>query len=439
MPVLVYTSTVGADPNFVDLVSPQQSVIRTLLQLLTTDLVVESGDAPNPGQSLSETLTQIMNILIAGDTSPGYVARYGYVNAASARLGTMFAGVQLQAAPLIWTDPLHIPPGNVFDWRQWGSAGGSGAGAACRSGSGSASIGGGGPSGGGAMNRWVCTRADLIAALPIAFVTPLGGAGAAQTNGNSVSITSGANGLIGALNSIIGVRLQQTAGGGYFGTGGTGSGAGAGTAGAGGGMLSNATSLSTAGGAPWDSGPTISNTIYWQRGGAPANSRSSAGASGTCNWSVWGGAGGGSSGGTNSLTHGGRSRYGGSGGGQGGRSNLNNTVTLPSAGEGGNHDISPGVTPWGGGGGTAGNTANEDGGDGPDGSIDEGGQGGGGGGPGAGNSSSTARGGHGGRGGFPGGGSGGGGGSYSSTAAVNAIGGSGQPGADGLTVLTVLL
>jgi len=437
MPILVYTSDVGGNPNYADLVTPQQSVIRALLQQLTTDLIVESGTAPNPGQTLSETLTEIFNILIATDSGTGYVARYGYVDPASDRIGTTFAGVTLEAAPVLWTDPLHIPPGNVFSWRQWGSAGGSGAGAACRAGVGSASIGGGGPSGGGGANFWVCTRADLIAALPIAFLTPLGGAGAVQTVGNSVAITNGANGLPGALNSISGVRLLQTAGGGFNGTGGTGTGAGAGQAGAGGGLYT-ATGL-TVGGAPFETPPVTSSTMWYQRGGGAPNTRLSSGASGTCPWCIWGGAGGGSANVVAALIHGARSRHGGCGGGQGGRTNLSGALTFPSASEGGNHDISPAVAPWGGGGGTAGSTASEDGGDGPDGSSEEGGQGGGGGAPGSGATVETARGGRGGRGGFPGGGSGGGGGAYSSSGSVNAIGGEGRRGGDALTLLTVLL
>ena len=437
MAVLVYTTNVGANPNYQALLTPQQSIVQALLQLLSTDIVVGAADSPFPGQSLTEIITTIENILVATDTRPGYVARYGWVNPASSRLGSTFAGVELEAAPVLWTDPLQIPPGNVFDWRQFGSAGGAGSGAACRAGTGSASIGGGGPSGGGAFNRWVCSRADLIAALPISFVTPLGGLGGAAIVSNSITITSGNPGLIGALNSIIGTRLAQFAGGGYFGTGGTGSGAGHGTAGSGGGLLGNAIS-SSQGGPPYETAPPVGNVAFYQRCGAPANSRGITGASGTSNWAVWSGAGGGSAGGTAAVNFGGRSRYGGCGGGQGGRTTLGGAIGN-TAGEGGNHDTSLAAAPWGGGGGVAGIASGEDGGDGPDGSADEAGQGGGGGNAGAGNTAGTARGGVGGRGGFPGGGSGGGGGAYSSSGAANATSGFGPPGADGLTLLTVLL
>lgn len=438
MPVLVYTTNVGDNPSYLSVVTPH-TVVQALLQLLSTDIVVGSPDSPFPGQSLSETLTTILNILIATDANgrPGYVARYGWVNAASSRLGSMFAGVQLEAAPVLWTDPIHIPPGNVFDFRQWGSAGGSGSGAACRSGTGSASIGGGGPSGGAAMNRWVCTRADLIAALPISFATPLGGAGGASIVSTTISITNGNPGLIGGMNSILGTGLAYFAGGGFQGAGGTSSGAGHGAAGGGGGQLGNAISASQ-GGAPYETPPTVGSVVFYQRGGPPANSRPTSGASGVSNWAVWSGAGGGSSGGTNSTTYGGRSRYGGCGGAQGGRTNLSGAAGV-GAGEGGNHDTSLAAAPWGGGGGAAGTGNGGDGGDGPDGSVDEGGQGGGGGNAGSGNTVESARGGDGGRGGFPGGGSGGGGGSYSSTPTANSISGAGRPGGDGLTLLTVLL
>jgi hypothetical protein len=432
--VLVYTTELGGDPNIVELVTTSQNVARPLLQELTTDIVTESPTAPNPGGSLTTTLQIIEEILVATDAQPGYRARFAWVNAASSRIGTTFAGVEVEAAPLVWTDPIQIPPGNRFEWRQTGAGGGSGSGCATRGASGTASLRGGGPSGGAAMNVWECTRADLIAALPIDFTTPLGGLGGASVSGTNIGVTPGNSGANGAANVISGVGLSQIAGGG--GLGGAGGSSTTGAAGAGGGTVSSAAGATP--GAPADVGPNQGQITFNSRGGCVANSHGSV-SSGVLPMNICGGAGGGSNTNGSLIIHGGRSKFGGCGGGHGGAYSLQNGLTSPGS-EGGNHDVTITGVPWGGGGGTAGLTNGESGGDGADGNVFEAGQGGGGGSGASGATAGSAIGGHGGRGGFPGGGSGGGGTGFSSgPSGQNATSGAGRDGGDALTLLTVLL
>ncbi|HEY0467406.1 MAG TPA: hypothetical protein VGC79_24570, partial [Polyangiaceae bacterium] len=421
MPIYVWTSPRGKPEAYVELITTAQSSEPAQAQLLTTDDVVDGPDTPNPGQPLSETIDEIEAILDADvpNNLPGYVRRFVWANAASDRINTMFCGVLVTAAPAAWMTEADMPPGNIFNWVQFGSAGGSGSGATCRGGSGSATIGGGGPSGGAYRHEWSAARADIIAALPIFFNVPLGGAPGAAVATTAISITAGLPGQNGATCSIIGTKLKELAGGGGFGAGASTTATGA--AGAGGSLLASANGNVPAG--PLDASATgSSSTQYTLHGGASTNSRTITGSSGTSNYSINGGAGGASIGSGSTNINGGRSKRGGSGGGHGGRYSLLSGIQNGSASEGGSHDIETLGNPGGGGGGQGGASPGADGQDGPDGTINEAGQGGGGG-----MSTGTGQAGTGGRGGFPGGGCGGGGGAYAPTG--TATSGAGRQGA----------
>lgn len=440
MPTIVLTSLRGQPNETLELQCPPRSPELALARELTTDDIVEAPDAPNPGQPLSETLEEIEAVLEADviNNRPGYTSRFVWVNAASSRVGTSFAGVQVEAAPAAWLTAADVPPGNEFHWVQYGSGGGSGSGQANRGGFGSFSIMGGGPSGAGARHEWSCSRQDILDALPITFTTPLGGAGAPANVTTSATTVNGSNGTAGAMNVIAGTRLRHTAGGGGPGLGG--SGTSVGVAGAGGGETGNGGTTSNVGGPPYDNGTTVSAVTFWGRGGAAANTRTSTGSSGVSNYTMDGGSGGGSIGSTGGavVVHGGRSKRGACGGGHGGRINASGPSLLPAS-DGGNHDVESLGAPGGGGGGLAGALNGESGAAGPDGSINEGGQGGGGGAGGFGNGSAAATGGFGGRGGFPGGGSGGGGPGYSTVVTGTATGQAGTAGQDAATILTITL
>ncbi len=384
----------------------------TGIDITLTEVLIADGDYTGPGTGF-----------------PGFTSRIAYVNAASSRVGTLFAGVLCQAAPAAWMTEADVPPGNQFTFYQWGSGAGGASGGADRNGSGSFRGGGGGPGGGGAANPpWTRSRADILASLPIFFTTPLGGIGATGATGATVAVTSGNLGSPGATNSVIGVGLDERAGGGSI--GGVGDGAGAGASGSGGGKLGNAISQSQ-GGLPSDGSANITTTIYNNVGGARSNNRTTGGTSGVSQYAIYGGSGGGSYQNGTALVYGGRSLYGGCGGGAGGSwSALSGLVGL--ACDGGGHDIyNPGI-PWGGGGGIAGVLSGNPGQAGPDGNGTQGGCGGGGGQGGTGEP-----GGAGGAGGFPGGGGGGGG--YSHGTSSPGLSGVGGRGGDALTLITITL
>ena len=152
---LVYTSTEGRDGNSLELAQMDKGAARPLLRDLDGLLL----------------------------TTNGYLSRVGFVNGASSRVGTTFAGVQLQASPLVWTTAAQIPLGNWFMIILWG-AGGPGSGGS------SATVGAGYPGGGGCRRVLIVPRALLIALLPIAITIPLGPAGSAGTNAvNGIAAT----------------------------------------------------------------------------------------------------------------------------------------------------------------------------------------------------------------------------------------------------------
>lgn len=393
------------------------------------DIIDDAGVAVPPGYPPPDSGGS------APDTAgrPGYVSRRGYVNAASLKIGTTFAGVVLEAAPVAWLTERDLPPGGEFEFRQFGPASGGGSGCACRGASGTASFNGGGPSGGGALNIWRVSRAALIAALPIFFNVPLGGAGGVPVVSNAITETDGNPGTSATINSVLGTGLVETAGAGTAGLGGASTTTGA--AGSGGGTLGNGIS-NTQGGAPYDQGVTVASTAFNLFGGARSNTRNTTGASGVSQYAIWGGAGGGSNGNSSTIVYGGRSKYGGGGGGHGGRYSLVGGL-IAQVGEGGNHDVNTVGIPWGGGGGTAGSTSGQSGGNGADGNESRCGEGGGGGMAAFGSTSGTAIGGNGGDGGFPGGGAGGGGTGFSNGLSGQvATSGRGGKGGDSLTLVT---
>lgn len=388
-----------------------------------------------PGGGIDVTLTQIL--IADGDYTgpgtgfPGWVSRYAWVNAASPRIGSTFAGTTVTAAPTVWATEADVPPGNIFWFRQWGSGAGGGSGSASRSVSGTSSLNGGGPGGGGAMNEFTLTRAQVLASLPITFSTPLRGIGGASVNGTGISVVNGNSGTSGDINTITGIGLFETAGGGQLGQAGTNGSTGA--AGSGGGRLSNAISTSL-GGYPLDTTPASNTTIYNIIGGARTNSRDTGGAAGTSQYAFYGGSGGGSNQSANTVIAGGRSKYGGCGGGHGGRYLMSSGLVIQTS-DGGGHDINSGA-PWGGGGGLGGTTAGANGANGADGNETRGGEGGGGG-MACNGSTGTNLAGRGGDGGFPGGGGGGGGGAFGGSA--TGVSGRGGDGGDALTLLTILI
>lgn len=391
-----------------------------------------------PGGGIDLTLTEI---LIAdgpysgpGTGFPGWLSRYAWVNAASPRIGTAFAGVNCTAAPTAWLTESDVPPGNIFWFRQWGSGAGGGSGAANRGSSGTSSIYGGGGGGGAAMNEFILTRAQVLAQLPIFFTVPIRGLGGASVSSNTLTTVSGNPGITGTSNTISGANgLFEMAGGGSPGAGGV-STSQTGTAGSGGGRLSDATNTST-GGQPNDASAPINSIIFNILGGGRSSTRTTGG-TGTAQYALYGGAGGGSNTNSSSTVPGGRSKYGGCGGGHGGRYSLLSGTNIQTS-EGGNHDM---LTNTAGGGGTAGTGNGEPGGNGLDGNEMQGGMGGGGGMAGNGNDGLPI-GGDGGDGGFPGGGGGGGGGGYGVGGAGGSAGvsGNGGDGGDACTLLTILI
>lgn len=427
---LVYTTTEGRDPNIVELLAVNQGVERPLVQGLTSSIVENLSVVPGA------TVTAALDDLAAGVAPPtGYVSRHVYVNPASTRVGTTYAGVVVEAAPAAWTDPSHIPPGNIFEVVTVGCGG---SGASSTAGHGVSDTSSDAPGGGGAFQKVEYTRADLIAALPIPFTVPLGPVGGAPTSTNALNtIVSGNVGIAGSQCDFGSLQFSGGGGGGgattQIGVGGHTS-----VGGAGGGCLGNGTSggivaSATLGGAPVLAAG-VTNTGY---GGAGASSTQAA--AGTA--SVWGG----SSGGTGRASgaadgaEGGTALYGAAGGGVGGTTRLTG-VEARAGGRGGRS----GGTLGGAGGLGATGTGAQNGAPGQpglDGNATHGGSGGGGGG-GARTTTATssATGGDGGEGGFPGGGGGSGGsGAVQDGGAPSTgfgISGRGGPGGDAMIMVT---
>lgn len=372
-----------------------------------------------------ETLSNQVTGLAGTGSGNGYLSRHVYVNAASTKIGTTFAGVTVQAV-VTYSVAADVPAGNILNVELAGSGGG-GSGGNRGTGDGFSGTGGGG----GARRSLWFPRSEVIAALPVVISAALGGnAGVGATTVNlvtTVTCTAGSDGGAAAFGSF-------TAGGGSGGQIGT-----AAHAGSGGGIANapTPTNVSTAlpGGAP---SVTIGLPgVFLDGAGTVANGTTSPGLP-----SVYGGASGGqvASGSENSAA-GGRSVYGGGGGGSGRA--CDNTVGAGAVGaDGGGRWTTVTST---GGGGTGGPGTNGAGppsaaSPGNDGNATVNGDGGGGGGSNDGNTSPSMTAGAGGAGGFPGGGGGGGGATRTLLfSARTFVGGNGGKGGDAMVMVTAFL
>ena len=177
--VLVYTTETGGDPNSVALLTPNQNVERPLARSLTSD------DVRNVSAVAGSTVSDALDDIDGRLTPPnGYVERHVYVDPASSRLGTTFAGVVCEQA-VIWFTEADMPRGNFFVVDTAAPGGGGSGGPAVHH---STDIRCGTGAGAGARNRSTYARADVIAALPIAIIAGLGGLGTAGAGPTTVSV-----------------------------------------------------------------------------------------------------------------------------------------------------------------------------------------------------------------------------------------------------------
>lgn len=382
----------------------------------------------------------ILDLIVAGEVSetssdPGYASRHVYVNPASTAIGSLYAGVVVEAA-VTFTTADQLPPGNRFRIDVF-PAGGSGSSGRAVSGA-TLNCQGGAGGAGAAHNQIDVARADIIARLPVTMTIPLGLAGgAAVVDASGVGAHPASNpGAAGGQCSFGSLLTSFGGGGGGFAQGSpTGNvpsgGAGGGIQSVGGG--SGGTTAPVQGGNP--------TTLFVLGVGNPNSGYGGADSLGTASAaglkSAWGGASGGS-GRTNDGVGGigGDTSYGCAGGAAaatrntltatpfngsaGGVSNFPANSTRAVAGTGADGTTlavatagAPGATgvyPYGGNGGASGGDAR------------------------ATNAGSTATGGAGGAGGFPGGGGGGGGPAIVGTG--TATSGAGGKAGDACIVLT---
>lgn len=155
----------------------------------------------------------------ATGSAPGYLSRRVFVNAASTKIGTTFAGVVCEAAVTL-TTAADLGAGNWFLVVCWG---GGGAGANGNMANPSNSTGSGGGGGGGARRARIFSRAEAIAQLPIVIAAGLGAAPPARVT--TVNTTQASN-QGGSAN--FGTLCSAFGGGGGFLNGGTSSIAGCG-------------------------------------------------------------------------------------------------------------------------------------------------------------------------------------------------------------------
>jgi hypothetical protein len=328
---------------------------------------------------------------------------------------------------LVWVDETDVPDGNYFIIHATGpGAGGESGGAGIQGFPGGSVDGGGGGGGGARPPPLLCSRAFILANLPITFTIGTGGLGGAARVRSTSGVTAG---LVGA-NGSKATRIDGVKGLLLFAGAGAGNQTGVGGAG-GGGCIGNASA--TVGGLPDDGIIGFSaNDEYWTFGGADQNSRGQL-TNGVRTYSFYGGGGGGASaqGANQDAASGGHSLYGAGGGAGAPGSTLGAGAGQDAGKPGGSHDIT--VSAWdlsGVGGGTAGSAGNSgDGGAGADGDDVHAGCGGGSGG--SSNNDGHARAGNGGDGGNPGGGGGGGGSQNKNSAAFTATSGAGGQGGDG--------
>lgn len=391
------------------------------------------------GATCTAALDTLQAAIAATGVDPGYTARFGYVNAASARIGTTFAGVVLQAAST-WNTAADVPAGNTFTWDLWASTGGGCGGRAAFTGSSSTAH--GAPSAGCAHRRFVCSRADVIAALPLVISVGIGGPGSAGAfrappdgSGNTVPTASGTAGQP----TTVGTLARAFPGGEGFRDP----------------LATPSTKVGSSGGGTVSAGTSGTNTspILGGNPGAPVGGATGEGGAGCSVFSPGAGAASAEHGGASSTCSGtagtnwqpgGTSAYGGSAGGWGATYNTAASASSNGALGGGLIGGSRGLSAV-----TAVNGSTlvaGDGGNAGDGSLSSGASGGGGGGackaPGDAAIVNQATGGNGGDGGFPGGGAGGGGDAALGILAVPAVGsfargGNGGTGGDGLCLLTI--
>jgi hypothetical protein len=402
--------------------------------ILNTDNIVNESSLP--GATLTDALGSVGGSVVAGSvptaptgdpgspTNPGYASRHVYVNAASTLIGTIFAGVVVEAAPASFATAASLPEGNAFTIEIAGAGGGGGGG------SGTEGLSGAG-GGGGARRSVSCSRQDLIASLPIPISVGLGGApGLGNHTNNLIIITAATAGGSGGTTSF-----------GSFWTAGSGSGGqidATGHHGGTGGGIANAPTPTTSTNAQLGGAPAVvagASGVFLE--GAGHGSTATSRTDGTP--AVYGGASGGCTGISEVASGiGGRSVYGGGGGG-GGRP-TNTTVGIGAAGgDGGGRWLDATIIGGGGLGGPgtdANNAAPTPGAAGANGDVDMNGNGGGGGGSNDGNVT-VAIAGAGGQGGFPGGGGGGGGATrLAAFTARTCIGGAGGAGGDACIIIT---
>ena len=415
---------------FTGFLKADASTIGQLMQLLTTNrgklpIAIEeeqpitSDDVINlstvPGASVTDALDFLAP---AVDGEPGYLSRAVYVNAASSRVGTTFAGETVEAAPAQWTTAADVPAGNWFDVVTCGGGGGSSGATDSITGATGAGAHGGA---GGCWNQKRFSRADIIAALPIVFTIELGGTAGV---GNSIAPVAANEGGLGGR-ALFGNLCTSYGGGGGGRPGATNRQRASGGGSLGPGISGGVNTANSAGGLPGNTNTRGQGTAG---AGGPAatgingsNCSEDGGASGDCNGVTTNTAGG----------DGGKALRGGAGGASG----ANNGVSqVGFAGGTGGSSGEPDGTERGGGGtpGAAGGAAvGGNGGPGADGTATHAGDGGGGGGTGTGLSS---EGGDGGAGGFPGGGAGGGGASRNF-----GNGGNGAVGGDPMIMITAHL
>lgn len=421
----------------IDAAELQISALQTQVNALdSSDIANASGVT---GANVTAALDDLQAQIVAEASQPGYIARFGYVNAASAKLGTTFAGVTLIAA-VTWNTPTDVPPGNTFTWDLWGASGGAVGGKASLTGS--ALNAHGAPSAGSAHRRFTCSRADILAALPLVLTAPLGGSGSvgaqrvpADGSGTTIPLapSNGAAATVGSLASAFpggaGFRDPSTAPSTRAGS------SGGGTLSAGGQGTSTAIVAGGNPGAPpaGGTGEGGAGCTGLSGGGNGASGAEHGGASCTASGTA-----------ATTFQPGGTSAYGGSAGGWGAAFNTGSTAAT-NAGAGGGPA----------GGGAAGisavatapaNVTGGNGGMGPDGTLFRGAAGGGGGGSAKLGSVDALNGGNciggnGGDGSFPGGGAGGGGdaawGGSAAPAGTVVRGGNGGKGGDALILLTI--
>lgn len=405
--------------------------------LTTTSIANASGVA---GATCTAALNTLAAQIVATAASPGYISRFGYVHASSTRLGTSFAGVTLIAGTT-WNTAADVPPGNNFQWHLWPGTGGAVGGKASFQGGSVNSH--GAPSAGGAHRFFTCSRADVIAALPLTISPGLGGLGSPG------ALRVGTDGS--------GTTLPAQPGAGNATTVGSLGSAFPGAAGRSDPSASPPNRVGSSGGGTQSAGNQATSTtgVLGGNPASPAANANGEGGAGVPNFTVVGGGAcnaehggastGAAGGATTTFLPGGTSLYGGSAGGWGAAFNTAASAST-AAGNGG------GISGAGVGGSSQAvnspsNATGQNGTAGADGTLFRGAAGGGGGGAAKiGNVDAitvvTAVGGNGANGGFPAGGAGGGGDAClgiagAPAAASSARGGNGGNGGDGLVMLTI--